>query len=252
MTISKTMKRTSKRRRHAHNKGSSSIAPIKSLSNDLLVVEVFARVASCSFIDIFNLKKCCKEFRDAAEDSYVNQHVSLDKFPLIQWFPNEKESFFLNQCKESKNMEALYREGLRAYFNYPNKNIGALDIIKVAAQNGHMEAKYVFGMITVCSEDIELRKQGLEHLRFVRVSKCVIRCRNRVKNLTRALWKNNMMLHDKKSLCNNKSTCKGWRAKKGRWALVDDEDDDYDDINMCEYCRWDLELEFFYGLFNVD
>ncbi|KAF1889470.1 hypothetical protein Lal_00024797 [Lupinus albus] len=249
MTISKTMKR----RRHGHNNGSCSIAPIKSLPKHLLVMEVVARVASHSFTDLFNLKKCCKEFLDATEDSYVNQHVSLDKFPLIQWFPNEKESLFLNQCMESKNMEALYREGLREYFNYPNGNIGGLDIMKVAAQNGNIEAKYVYGMITLCSENIELRKQGLEHLRFVRVSKCVIRCRKRVENLTRTLWKNNMMLlRNKKTLCNNKNTCKGWRAKKDQWTLVDDEDDDYDNINMCECCRWDHELEFFYRLFNVD
>ena len=47
-------------------------------------------------------------------------------------------------------------------------------------------------------------------------------------------------------LCNSKKTCKGWRVKKGRWLLLDDEDDD---LKLCEVCRLNHELVFCYKLF---
>ncbi|XP_061365209.1 F-box protein At2g35280-like [Gastrolobium bilobum] len=232
------MRRACNKRRHR-----SSIA---SLPKDLLV-EVVASVASHSFIDLHNMKLCCRGFLDAAEDKYVCKHVSLDKFPLIQWNPKEKELSFLKRCRESENMESLYREGLREYFSCSNGD--GLGSLKNAAQKGHKEAKYVYGMILLCSKDDELRKEGIEHMRFLRKSKCIIRCRKNVKRLIKTMWKNNRMsARNRNPLCQWKSTCKGWAVKKGRWQLLDDEDDD---IELCEYCRWDLELRFFYDLFNI-
>ncbi|XP_057450470.1 uncharacterized protein LOC130742383 [Lotus japonicus] len=196
---------------------------------------------------------CCKDFHDAAEDRYVLQRVCLDKFPLVQWLPNDKTTLFLNRCRESGNIESLYREGLRKYFDYPNGNIeGGLEILKIAAQKGHNETKYVYGMISLCSEDNKLRKQGLEYMRYLRRSKCVVSSRNRVKQLLDFMWKNNGTLgRNQNHLCNSKNTCKGWRVKMGRWVLLDDDDDDDDDISLCEYCRWDHELEIFHRFFNV-
>ncbi|WJX95660.1 hypothetical protein P8452_76949 [Trifolium repens] len=200
--ISKT--RGSNKRRHAS---------IQSLPRDVLL-EVVAIVASQSFLDLHNIKMCCKDFLQVTEQNCVLQKVSLDNFPLIQWFPNEKALSFLKRCKESQNIEILFREGLREYFNYPNRNIGdGLERLKIAAQKGHKEA---------------IKK---------------------VQYLTNFLWKNNeMLVRNQSPLCKSKITCKGWRVKKGRWLLLDDEDDD---INLCEDCRWDHELEFFYQLFNV-
>jgi len=107
----------------------------------------------------------------------------------------------------------------------------------------------MYGMILLCSENHESRRQGLEHLRFLRKSKCVVSSRSKVKYLIKYLWKNNgMLMRNQIPLCNSKSTCGGWRVKKGPWFLLDDEDDD---MTLCEDCRWDHELEFFYKLFNV-
>jgi hypothetical protein len=48
-----------------------------------------------------------------------------------------KHCRFLKPCKESENIEILFREGLREYFNYPNRNIGdGLERLKIAAQKG--------------------------------------------------------------------------------------------------------------------
>lgn len=238
---------SNKKRRHIHNNVLCSNAAIKSLSRDLLV-EVVASAASQSFIDLHNMKICCKDFLEATEDNYVWQRVSLEKFPLIEWFPNDKALSFLKRCRESENTESLYREGLREYFGYPNGNIGGLGSLKMASQKGHREAKYVYGMILLCSKDDECRKRGLEHMRSLRESKCVTICRKNVQRLSKSMWLNNgMLVRNQTPLCNSRSTCKGWRVINGRWLLLDDEDDD---TSLCEYCRWDHELEFFYRLFN--
>ncbi|KAH1103165.1 hypothetical protein GYH30_037240 [Glycine max] len=118
--------------------------------------------------------------------------------------------------------------------------------LKIAALEGHMEAKYVFGMILLCSHDDELRKQGLEYMRFIRKSMCIIKCRNRVKQFVDHLWKGNgMLVRNRIPLCRCKNTCKGRRVKKGVWSFLDD------DINLCEYSRWDHEIDFFNWLFDV-
>ncbi|XP_057418897.1 putative F-box protein At1g67623 [Lotus japonicus] len=249
MTGSRIKKKAKNKRRHTpNNESHSSSAAIKSLPRDLLV-EVIANVASHSFIDLHNLKKCSKDFLNATEDNYVWQQVSLETFPFIEWYPMEKKSSFLERCRKSGNIESLYREGLREYFNHdPSGNINhGLEFLKVATQKGHKEAKYVYGMILLCSKDDDLRKQGLEHMRFLRKSKCVISCRKKVQRFLRSMWTNNSMVeHNLSTLCNCKSTCNGWRVKRGRWFLLDDDDDDYD-TSLCEYCRWDHEIKYFYN-----
>ncbi|XP_057425906.1 uncharacterized protein LOC130719297 [Lotus japonicus] len=160
MTYSRLVK-WARTKRRSTRKGPNSTASLKSLPKDLLV-EVVATVASHSFTDLHAIKQCCKEFLDATEDRYVLQSVSLDTFPLIQWLPNNKASFFLNRCRENENVESLYREGLRKYFGNANGKIDGLCIMNKAVQKGQNEAKYVCGMISLCSRDDELRKQGLE------------------------------------------------------------------------------------------
>ncbi|XP_027345360.1 F-box protein At2g35280-like [Abrus precatorius] len=242
MTASRLMKKTNDKRRRTFNNRSSPTATIKSLPKDMLV-EVVARVASHSITDLHNMKMCCADFLDAADDNHVWRHVSLDKLPLIQWFPNDKALSFLKRCRESGNTESLYREGLQEYFSYPKGNIRGLESLKMAAEKGHTDAKYMYGMILLCSEDNELRTQGLEHMRFLRKSKCIIRCRKNVVQTAKFRWKNNGTLACKPTpLCHDKNTCKGWSVKKGQWLLLNDDDDD---IELCEYCRWDHEIEFF-------
>ncbi|CAK8572266.1 unnamed protein product [Lathyrus sativus] len=221
---------------------------IQSLPRDLLL-DMIINVTSQSFVDLYNMKLCCRDFLEVAEENYVFQKVSLNQFPLVQWFPNKKALSFLKRCKESGNIESLFREGLCEYFSYPNGNINGLEMLKIATQKGHKEATYMYGMILLCSEDYELREQGLVHMRSLRMSKCIMSSRKKVQCLANCLWKNNGVLsRNQIPLCNSKDTCKGWRLKNGRWLLFDDEDDD---IESCEACRWDHELEFFYNLFNV-
>ncbi|XP_058780248.1 putative F-box protein At1g67623 [Vicia villosa] len=239
-----SFKKKSNKKQHALPSSSS----IQSLPRDLLL-DMLISVTSQSFVDLYSMKLCCRNFLQVEEENYVLQKVSLNQFPLIQWFPNKKELSFLARCKESGNIESLFREGFLKYFSYPNGNIGGLERLKTAAQKGHKEAIYIYGMIMLCSKDYESRKEGLKHMRSLRMSKCIMITRKKVQYLTSSLWRNNGLLaRNQTPLCDSKDTCKGWRVKKGRWLLFDDEDDD---IESCEACRWDHELEFFYKLFNV-
>lgn len=62
----------------------------------------------------FNFPFCsCKVLREIAEDSYVYRHVSLAKFPVVQWkSQTEEEKSFLDKCWECGNPEYLYRRGV--------------------------------------------------------------------------------------------------------------------------------------------
>ncbi|CAK9137316.1 unnamed protein product [Ilex paraguariensis] len=84
---------------------------IKSLPKELLV-DVLARVASSSFTDLFNAKLCCRDFLGAADEDYILEHVSINRFPVIPWFTRDEVVAFLNRCKDNGNPEALYRQGL--------------------------------------------------------------------------------------------------------------------------------------------
>ncbi|KAI4305125.1 hypothetical protein L6164_028511 [Bauhinia variegata] len=60
--------------------GSSST--IMSLPKDLQV-HLFSMVASDSIVDLFNLKICCKDFLDLAEEKCIHQLVSLTRYPYF-------------------------------------------------------------------------------------------------------------------------------------------------------------------------
>ncbi|KAJ7979073.1 F-box protein [Quillaja saponaria] len=118
------------------------IAPINSLPNELLQ-QVLARVAATSFSDIYNAKLSCKAFLGAAEDDFIFEHISMDKFPRNSWDPSNKVFSFLKRCLQSGNAEALYRKGMMDYFSDLQIESGR-ECLKRAAQKGHMEAKYVY------------------------------------------------------------------------------------------------------------
>jgi len=241
-----SLSRDNKRQRNDSNE--SNLIPIKSLPQDLLV-NVIARVSSQSYIDHYNMKVCCKDFFHASKDNYMWQQVSLEKFRLISWLHQEDASvfdFFMQSCKEGGNIEALYREGLRQLYGYKGTVEEGIKDLKMAAEKGHLEARYVYGLILLRSYDDDLRKEGVQYMQLLRNAKCVVNCRNNVMTLLKGLWSipNGTLVRNPTPLC-RKKPCKGWSLKKGTWKLVDNEDDDDGIQNSCENCRWDVELDFF-------
>ncbi|KAI4305133.1 hypothetical protein L6164_028519 [Bauhinia variegata] len=224
--------------------GSSST--IMSLPKDLQV-HLFSMVAFDSIVDLFNLKICCKDFLDLAEEKCIYQLVSLDTLPLFPWHPDlkDKQSSFLQLCRESGNLEILFRDWLLEF----NKNRNScLQILREISEKGHETAKYMYGMLLLCLEDEEKRKEGLMQLRLLRRSNCVITCRKKVEDLASHCWRVNRkeVVRTRKTLCRNPMECNGRRVYFG-WPLLKDEEDDI----PCEYCRFDYELNCFCSIFNL-
>lgn len=247
-----------------NNNGRHCETTIESLPTDLLF-EIIAKVASDSLIDLLNLKLCSKNISEITQHDYIYQQVSLEIFPLFPWSSiTPQESHFLKHCRECCNLDSLFREAMVQYFSDIEFKLEGLQTLQVAAQKGHNEAMYVIAMVLLSiilgkqeDDDTLLAEQKkdhisqvIEYLRFLRKNKCIMKCRNRIRDCMGEMWINNrVIVGEKKFLCNSK-TCKGWRIKEGEWMFLDDEDDE-NDANMCENCRWDDELLFFYDLLNV-
>jgi len=177
------------------------------------------------------------------------QQVSLEKFSLFPWLHESVFDSFMQSCKEAGNIEALYRDGLRQLYGYKGNIEKGIEDLKMAAEKGHLEARYVYGLILLCSYDDDLRKQGVQCMQLLRNAKYVVNCRNKVKALSMRVWKrpNGTLVRNPTPLC-CKKPCKGWSLKKGTWEPIDNEDDDDSIQNSCENCRWDVELDFFYDV----
>ncbi|XP_059633572.1 putative F-box protein At1g67623 isoform X2 [Cornus florida] len=224
--------------------GKVSTSAIKSLSGDLLI-EVLARVGSSSFTDLYNAKLCCREFLGAVEDDYILQKVSMDKFPIIPWTPSDELISFLNRCKESGNPEALYRQGLIEYFSSLRTESG-LENLKRAAEKGHAEASYVYGIILVCKGG-QLKQEGLKLLNAVMSSKPrslrIKECRRRIKSIIWRMWIHNKMVPQQLPSCNGTDCC---IRKIQTW---DPEDEEIDAMN-CDACRWNHEVISFCNMLH--
>ncbi|GAU31099.1 hypothetical protein TSUD_212060 [Trifolium subterraneum] len=148
---------------------------IESLPTDVLR-EVVGMVASESIVDLHNVKLCSKFVCKLTEEKDMQQRVYFHKYPGIQWYPNEKQYEFVKLCEASVNTEIVYSEELRHYFNNPEGNVdgGGLQRLKTAAESDHKCAKYVYGMIKLCSENDDSRQEGIEHLHSLRMSRCLI------------------------------------------------------------------------------
>ncbi|KAI9103668.1 hypothetical protein K1719_023291 [Acacia pycnantha] len=232
-----------------------STTTIESLPNHVFS-EVLAKVGSSSMVDLYNLKFCSKNFLNLIEeDDYIYEHINMQKLPFVQWSNKRQETSFRARCRECRNPESLYREGIDKYFNFNPKIMdldGGLEILKDVSMKGHVEARYVCGMILLCSRVEEQREQGFEFLSFfLEKLRCLRTCRNKVEACLRMMWSKNdrvrTMFKDHPRLCGF-DMCRGLqetaRLERG-WPLLDDEEEDKASLISCQLCRWDYELHKF-------
>ncbi|XAR64435.1 hypothetical protein NMG60_11024770 [Bertholletia excelsa] len=213
---------------------------ISSLPLDILV-DVIARVAANSFCDLFNAQLCCKEFDRAGEDKYTLQHVSIDKLPVIhRWLGREEVNSFFNRCMDSGNPEALFRQGMVEYFNTMRVEVG-LEFLRRAAEQGHAEATYVYGMILL-STGGPSSLLGLQILNTLTSSESINKkiqdCRERIRTILRAMWIKNRSICQPPRLCHNHATpttkvTETWGGRR------------IEDDGSCEACKWDSEFNLF-------
>ncbi|KAJ4825592.1 hypothetical protein Tsubulata_015246 [Turnera subulata] len=107
------------------------------IPNDVLK-EIYAKLASESFINYMNAKQTSKEFHKAANDMYVLQYVNVQEFEPIPWVRNDKAIKFLESCKDSGNPEALFKLGMVEFFNEKKEESG-LQLLTKAAKKGHAD-----------------------------------------------------------------------------------------------------------------
>ncbi|KAK3223602.1 hypothetical protein Dsin_010627 [Dipteronia sinensis] len=215
---------------------------VKSLPKDLLT-DVLSRVASSSVTNLFNVERSCKDLLEVGNDDYVLQHACMDSFPVAPWPISDKASSFLRRCRESGNDEALFRQGMFEYFTLLETEAG-LELLQRAAQNGHMEATYVCGilLLSLFCGDNRQRRQGLKLLACLRRQPLKVEeCRKRVKLVVSSLW-----IHNNNINVFITSTCNCWNTRSRGW-----EEDDYGDT-CSESCFWDRETSLFCNLIRTN
>ncbi|XP_010415295.1 PREDICTED: putative F-box protein At1g67623 [Camelina sativa] len=122
---------------------------LDSLPEDLLV-EISSCIAASSLSEVRNLRLVSKPFRHICDDGYVLRRLSLQETPLFPWHrDHETFSNFFKRCRKNGNPEALYRKGFIYYFLQNREHKGLKHLAK-AAEKGHKEAKYVYGLILIC------------------------------------------------------------------------------------------------------
>ncbi|KAI9078985.1 hypothetical protein K1719_039032 [Acacia pycnantha] len=222
-----------------------------------ILVDISSKVASQSLADLYHLKLTSKEMMNITDDDYVYMHAYLDRVPFFRIRKIPQEDSFLRCCRSSGNLESLYRQGMKEYFLDTELYVKGLGMLRTAAQKGHKRLMYAFFMIVLMCSNARKGSLGpkefeeaLGYLRFLRNQKCVLKCRKDVVEFVRFLtW----FMHfgcemaPRERLCRNVPCTNAWRLRIGSWCLLTD-DDDENDPNMCESCRWDLEVkEFIFG-----
>ncbi|KAG5571330.1 hypothetical protein H5410_061096 [Solanum commersonii] len=109
-----------------------------------LLINIIERIASGSFKDLMNF------LNEVGNKPSVYQKVTLVDFSNFRWSVNrrlvvQKSISFLDICRASGNLEALYRKGF-AYFN--NNDSNAVEMIN-QADGGHIGTSYVLAIISI-------------------------------------------------------------------------------------------------------
>ncbi|KAL0421062.1 UNVERIFIED_CONTAM: hypothetical protein Slati_3129100 [Sesamum latifolium] len=150
-----------------------------------LLIEILCRVAQTSFTDIHNAKlRYLQRFQEAAEDTYVYQHMALDNFPLVAWKPlTEKEQAFFTKCQESHNPQIPYRQALVTHAYLYFLSYIYVDVIffthfissTTSVEKGlnQLGALYVRCIILLFSGDDELKACGVKLMGGMKKSKYV-------------------------------------------------------------------------------
>ncbi|KAG5610421.1 hypothetical protein H5410_021702, partial [Solanum commersonii] len=124
---------------------------IESLPRELLI-DIIERIASCCLKDLMRVKLSSKILNQVANEPSVYQKVTLVNFPYRRWSIVQEAISFLEMCRASGNLEALYIKGVYDFLNRSNSN--GLGMLSQAADGGHIGASYVVAIISIfnCGE----------------------------------------------------------------------------------------------------
>uniref|UniRef100_M1DHA0 At2g35280-like TPR domain-containing protein n=1 Tax=Solanum tuberosum TaxID=4113 RepID=M1DHA0_SOLTU len=133
-----------------------------------------------------------KVLNQVANEPYVYQKVTLVEFPdyiwpLNRWSVVQKSTSFLDMCKASENLEALYRKNMFDYFNHNDPN--TLGIINQAADGGHIGASYALDIISIFKGGESMR-EGLMFIANMKKMETLKlrRCRQKLRYFLGGMW----------------------------------------------------------------
>ncbi|KAH0657740.1 hypothetical protein KY289_026488 [Solanum tuberosum] len=110
-----------------------------------LLIDIVERIASYSLKDLMRVKLSSKVLNEVANEPSIYQKVTLVSIPYRRWSIVQEAISFLEMCRASGNLEALYRKGVFDFFNRNDPT--ALGMINQAADGGHIGASYVLACI---------------------------------------------------------------------------------------------------------
>lgn len=208
---------------------SDMVTNLTDLPRDVLN-EVLCKVASASLTDLLMAKQTCKTLLAYGSDRRVWQHISLAHFPFnISWLKPGQRDFFL-KCVEHNNIDSLFRLGMRGFFDrkYEAKDWG-IEHLKAAATEGHMEAKYIYNVIS--GEEVErVEKMSIRE---------ILQSRNNLREYITTFWikyeRVELLMWD--CWLRPCGCAKSAVQKKIGWP----NEDVYDYVVCSEACIWSLE-----------
>ncbi|KAG5621013.1 hypothetical protein H5410_006231 [Solanum commersonii] len=109
---------------------------IESLPRELLI-DIVERIASYSLKDLMRVK-----LRSSINEGNIGQHFLSHRWSIVQ-----EVISFLEMCRASGNLEALYIKDVYDFFKRSDSN--ALEILSQAADGGHIGASYVLAIISI-------------------------------------------------------------------------------------------------------
>ncbi|XP_071728689.1 putative F-box protein At1g67623 [Rutidosis leptorrhynchoides] len=123
-----------------------------------MVVEILSRVGQDLSAQLFMIKLVCKAFKRHSEHALVYKRLSFNKWCISHWGdPKLGHIFFM--AMYSGNHNAIFRYGLRAYFDSIYPNIGLRSLEK-ASNMQLKEACYVYRLLMFASHQTEKKNIG--------------------------------------------------------------------------------------------
>ncbi|KAI3720386.1 hypothetical protein L6452_21302 [Arctium lappa] len=175
----------------------------------------------------------CKDYLEAAEDEYILQHISMDKFPIVDWVPPGDESLaFLTLCFLKGNPEAIFRRGMMEYFSLTRVESG-LDYLKRAAEKGHPEATYAYCMILLSKGEKSVLNLLNSRFRDWKIQDC----RDKIRWVLSQIWINNRISLQQDYIFN----CHHHGIGIGGFDRQ---------VFSCQSCMWYQELRVFSRIVN--
>ncbi|XP_071708604.1 F-box protein At2g35280-like [Rutidosis leptorrhynchoides] len=115
--------------------------------------EILSRFGQGSSAQLFMGKLVCKAFDKHSEHALVYKRLSFDRW-YISPCGNRKLACIFFMAIHYGNLNAIFRHGLRTYFDSIYPGIG-LHYLEKAANMQLKEACYVFGLVTFASRQTE-------------------------------------------------------------------------------------------------